>query len=220
MKGNDQMKRRNRTQQGMTLFEMVVVVFVLSIVSILMFQVLVVNVRENGRFLSRVERARELHAASQRLARDIESAVPYRQGGKTMFRLENRKEGQADSDRVVFVLPVRRGDGTIGMVERAYHLEREIYGAKPVLLLAYSDDAEFDGEIQAGGGHVVTVMLHDRQSVSFNVEVAGPGDRTWKEEWEDAELLPEKVRIHLKATDPRDPEHPVEIVETVYLMAG
>jgi prepilin-type N-terminal cleavage/methylation domain-containing protein len=214
-----QMKARSSTRDGLTLFEMLVVISVLSIISIMMFRILVVNSRENGKLISRLERNQALFAAGQSLTRDLESVVPYPREGQPVFRIENRKEGEADSDRVTFILPVRMEGGAIGVIERAYFLQREMHGPESILLLAWSDDTSPDGVVDANRGHVVTV-LSGKQSVSFNIEASAAGERSWREEWEDGDSLPEKLRIHLKATDPRDPEHPVEIMETVYLMAG
>jgi len=203
----------------MTLFEVLVVISILSIVSILMLHLMTVNARESAKLLSRVERSQSLHAARRSLSGDLESALPYARDGRIAFRLESGMEGEVDSDRVTFVLPRRTAGGPIEMVERAYYLQREMYGAKPVWLLAWSDDASPDGNVDASRGHVVTVLT-GMQSVSFNVEAAGAGERSWRETWEDEDSLPDRLRIRLKATDPRDPAHPVEILETVYLMAG
>jgi prepilin-type N-terminal cleavage/methylation domain-containing protein len=220
MNGKSQMKCLNQNQNGMTLFEVLVVISILSIISILMLHIMTVNSRESAKLLSRVERSQSLYAAERSFFGDLECAVPYPRDAKAVFRLENGMEGEVDSDRVTFVLPRRQGEGeAIGMVERAYYLQREMYGAKPVWLLAWSDDTSPDGSVEGSRGHVVTV-LSGMQSVSFSVEAAAAGERSWREKWEDEESLPERLRIRLKVTDPRDPDHPVEILDTVYLMAG
>jgi len=213
------MKGGTRNAAGITLLEMVVVIFVLSIISLLMLQIMVANSRHNGMLLSRIERSRSLNAAAESLFRDVESAVPYVREGKVLFSLRNGKEGDVDSDRVTFVLPARQTDGSIRVVERAYFLQRELHGAKTVWLLAWADDDTLDGKVASNRGHVVTV-LDGMQSVSFDVSAAAPGDGTWQEEWATADGLPEKLRVELQVTDPRDPDHPLRVVETIYVMAG
>lgn len=213
------MKRNLHSLRGMTLFEILVVISVLSIISLMMFRIMVVNSRENRRLLSRVERVQVLRLAMESLLRDIESAVPYLLDGKAAFQVEDGQEGSVDSDRITLVVPFRRDDGSISVVERTYYLQRELRDGQVVWSMAWAQDMAVDGEVKQMRGHVVT-PLTGMQSISFDVEVSSPGDNSWRNAWQPGVELPEKVRIHLRAVDPGDPDHPVETAETVYLMAG
>jgi type II secretory pathway component PulJ len=203
----------------MTLFEIMIVILVLSIISVMMFRILVVNSRENQKILSQIERVRSLHLGIEALLKDVQSAVPYAQDGKVLFQVRDGKEGTVDSDQITVVIPVRERDGSISLLERAYYLQRELRKDKVVWSLAWAHDASLDGTVEQIRGHVVT-PLTGMQSVSFDVKVSPPGDNSWQDQWESRDSLPEKVRILLRAVDPGDPEHPVEVMETVYLMAG
>jgi prepilin-type N-terminal cleavage/methylation domain-containing protein len=213
-----QMRPGTRGSNGVTLFEMMVVIFILSIISLMMFRILVVNSREHRQILSRVERVRALHLGAESLLRDIESAVPYQRDGRMLFRVLNGREGNTDSDRLTLVLPVRESDGTIGLLERTYFLQREMREQQVVWALAWMDDKTLDGEVEQSRGHVVT-HLAGTQSVSLDIHASAPGNNGWEEGWETRERLPERVRICLRAVDPNDAGHPVEVTETAYLMA-
>jgi len=213
------MKPRPDGSAGMTLFEILVVIIVLSIISVMMFRIMVTTSRENRNLLSRVDRARTLHLAMESLSRDLEAAVPFPRDGKVLFRVVNGIEGNTDSDRITLVIPLRQADGSIALAERSYGLQRAVDNGKVTWSLAWTQDAALDGQVEQTRGHVVT-PLAGMQSVSLDVKVSPPGDNRWDDQWEPAATLPEKVQIRLRATDPMDPQHPLETLETVYLMAG
>lgn len=213
------MKPRPDGSAGMTLFEILVVIIVLSIISVMMFRIMVTTSRENRNLLSRVDRARTLHLAMESLSRDLEAAVPFPRDGKVLFRVVNGIEGNTDSDRITLVIPLRQADGSIALAERSYGLQRAVDNGKVTWTLAWTQDAALDGQVEQTRGHVVT-PLAGMQSVSLDVKVSPPGDNRWDDQWEPAATLPEKVQIRLRATDPMDPQHPLETLETVYLMAG
>lgn len=216
---NTLMNRKLSGRRGMTLFEIMIVIVVLGIISGMMFRIMVVNARENRNLLSRVERARALHLALEGLLRDIESAVPYPQQGRVLFELVDGAEGATDSDRITFVVPIRQQDGSVGIVERSYFLQRDLFEEKVVWNLAWSYDTTVDGKVESNRGHVIT-QLGGMQTVSFDVKASPSGQNVWKSAWETETVLPEKVEVRLRATDPSDPEHPVEVAGRVYLMAG
>ena len=151
------MGRSFRGNQGMTIVEILVVIGVMSIISILMYQILVDMQKENQRTLDEMQVVMALDTALEALSRDIESILPNADG-KGSFLIRNKGKENEPRDEILFAVPVRIDESRIGRAERAYALQ----GEKGDCRLVQFEVSVPEGKVDTTKGRAVArVPKHD-----------------------------------------------------------
>jgi len=200
----------------MTMVELVVVIGVLSVISLLMFQILVSMQGENQRVLDEMQVVMALDTGLETLSRDIESIIPGADG-KGLFEIKKGPEGKGSRDEILFTVPVPMDEGRLGKAERAYAIREDKDGCR----LVQFEDNVLDGKVDTAEERAV-VRVPKRFTLSFAVEWGKGPDGTWNGKWDAKDGLPERVRVTLTAVRAGEfKERPSEIKlgRTLYLMA-
>jgi type II secretory pathway pseudopilin PulG len=200
----------------MTMVEILVVLGVLSIISVLMYQILVDMQKENQRVLDEMLGVMALDTGLETLSRDIESILPS-PDGKGLFEIRKNQNKNGLQDEILFAVPVAMDESRIGRAERAYAIREDQGGCR---LVQFEDNVP-DGKVDTTTERAV-VRVPKRFSLSFVVEWGKGPDNSWNGKWDPNDGVPERIRVTLTAMRQGGfKERPTQIKlgRTVYLMA-
>jgi len=205
-----------RATSGLTLLELLVVGFIAVVVFALAGGALVRTLRVSRMEVNRIGRLMTARLVMEQLARDIESAFPYRspETGALLFQGVDAQLEHGAADGLTLVRP-RLGAPVPTELERVtYHVRlRDSERGSQQVVVSSRDPVGRPTAVR----EVVLGLMEPSSNILLNLEylTAGPDGPVWSAGWESSEALPEAVRVRLEVTDTQVPGT-VELEMVVY----
>lgn len=208
---------RVSASRGLTLLELVVVIFIAVVIFALAGGAMIRTMRVSRMEVNQMGRVMTARLVMEQLVRDIESAFPYRspETGALLFRGVDAQLEHGAADQLTLVRP-KLGAPVPTELERVTYdvrLREDERGSQQIVL----SSREPLGRLTAVREDVLGLM-EPTSNVLLNLEYlsSGPEGPVWSAAWESNAALPEAVRVRLEVTDTQVPGG-VELETVVYL---
>jgi len=198
--------QRRRQGLGFTVLEMMVVIFLAVILFALAGGGLIRTMRISRDEINRTSRVMTARLVMERLARDIESAFPYRspETGEIVFTGADAALEYGPADQLTLVRP-RLGAPVPKELERVtYYVRlRETDRGTQQVVISSRDPVGRPTAVR----EVVLGLVEPSSNVALDLQylTSGPEGEVWSPAWEDGQRLPDAVKVHLEVTDRRMP---------------
>ena len=225
-------------KHGFTFIEMLIGISIFAVVALTLFTVFWTGVKVSHRSEDSNRVYREARWAFDRIADDLESAVPYQ------FRnsYPDRLAFSGTSDSVTFIVPQEDGLTAVEYTLKEIDLgavHKTVLGNRHANVKSieadYNEDAvkaaafvrkgvSFAEHLQSVSfsevkGSILTVLLKLEEGVSFSYARKTDEQLVWKEEWKE-ESLPFLVRIKFTFLDPQNEGKYMVLRKDIFIPAG
>ncbi len=196
----------SRRKRGFTLVEMLVVIFIGSIVITMLGGVFIRAALSTRKEVSRATRTISARHIMERMVRDVQSAYafPADQSGRVLFTGENHVFPGGHADKLTLIRPKLNEVYPVSLERVVYEVrqeeeEEEEQGGQ----IIYSSRQPFGGagqtrEIALGFSEPNTIM---RLNLMYQARQGGQ----WEESWDGVRGLPNAVKIMLRISDKQNP---------------